>query len=166
MAGKILVVLAVVMLAAGCGTPGTTTAGAPARRSVDTAKPAVGAVAVVEVENFKLTKAEVKELKDASGGKAVLLTSEDSQAEYTVPALNKGTYDAILYGVGQSDSEDAVYVRVAGQAEERVFPAEWKKVMPFGAVRFTQPSDGPCKILLTFGEENVLLDRVEIVPAK
>jgi len=178
MRGAMLVLLAAVLVAAGCATGGGKTAGPSASPDALAAAPdalasaapdvlaAAGPATVIEVENFKLTKGNAVDLKDASGGKAVVLTDEAGEAEYTLPSLAKGTYELVIRGVGQSDKEDAVYVRVAGQAEERVFPEEWKKLLPFKAVRFTQPADGPCKIVLSFGEENVQLDRVEIRPVK
>jgi len=167
MRGTMALVLAAMLLVAGCATGGGKTAASePAVTGTKRGPVEGGPATVIEVENFKLTKAKVIDLAGAGGGKAVVFTDEAAEAEYTVPALPKGTYDVVIFGVGQSDREDAVYIRVAGQSEERVFPDEWKKLLPFRAVRFTQPDNGPCKIVLSFGEENVQLDRVEIRPGK
>ena len=71
-----------------------------------------------------------------------------------------------MHGFAPSDKEDAFYVRVAGQAEERRFIKDTGKFTDSEPVAFTMDKDGPCKIVLAFGEENVQFDKVEIRPAK
>ncbi len=115
---------------------------------------------VVEVEGFKLTDAEVKELASAAGGKTVVLKGDNSKVEGTVN-LKKGEYVVILYAMGPSQDEDACYMTIGAGAEERVYPEDVEAVLPTMEVYHTQKEDGPCSILITFAEENVHLDRVE-----
>ena len=115
----------------------------------------------VEVEEFDLTNAEVQELEGASSGKVVVLQDYDSKAETTIQ-LSKGKYKVIVYLLGPSEDEDAFYLKAGSSAEERLYPEEQGGIQPtVNSVDLTQEADGSCNILLTFGEPNVQLDRVE-----
>jgi len=156
MAGKTIAVLAVAVLAAGCAGVGVPTGG------VST----TGDVTVLEVENFKLNKANVVALDGASGGKAVVLVDEASEAGITIPMLKKGDYELIVHGLAPSYEEDAFLITVGDLAEERLFISDINRVLPTAPLPFTQRKDGPCKVVLMFGEDNVKLDRIEIRPVK
>jgi len=151
MTGRTMAVVAALVLAAGCAAVGYQ--GSPQR------------VTVLEMEKAALTKAVVKDLAGAGGGKAVLLTDESSEATLTVN-LKKGTYELTFYGLAPSYDEDAFYVRVGDGEEMRLVISDTGKLLPSKPVRFTVDKDGPCKILVSFAEENVQLDRVEIKPVE
>ena len=115
----------------------------------------------VEVEEFDLTNAEVQELEGASGGKVVVLQDESGKAEATIQ-LSKGNYEITVYALGPSSDEDAFYLTVGDNAEERRWPENPGEILPtLDVVNFTQEADGPCDILLRFAEPNVQLDRVQ-----
>jgi len=115
----------------------------------------------LEVEEFKLTNAKVQQLKGASGGKVVVLQDENGKAESTIP-LKKGNYEITVYALGPSSDEDAFYLTVGDNAQERRWPKNPGEILPtLDVVNFTQKADGPCDILLRFAEPNVRLDRVE-----
>ena len=166
MRGRLVAVCGLLVLAAGCaGMCGGGKAVATTESPKTMATVAPAGTIVVELEKFTLAKWEVKNLEGASGGKAVLLVDEAGQAETTVE-LKAGTYDLVVYGLAPSYEGDAFYVRVGPQAEERRVIKDIKQLLPCEPLRFTMAKDGPCKVLITFAEENLLLDRVEIRPVK
>jgi len=115
----------------------------------------------VEVEEFDLTNAQVQELDGASGGKVVVLRDKNGKAEATIK-LRKGSYEITVYALGPSYDEDAFYVTVGNNAQERRWPERPGEILPtLDVVNFTQKADGPCKILISFAEPNVQLDRVQ-----
>jgi hypothetical protein len=115
----------------------------------------------VEVEEFNLTNAQVQELEGASGGKVVVLQDKNSKAEATIP-LKKSKYEITVYALGPSYDEDAFYIKVGDNAEERRWTENIEEILPtLDVVNFTQKTNGPCNILLRFVEPNVKLDRVE-----
>ncbi len=115
----------------------------------------------VEVEEFKLTNAQVQELEGASGGKVVVLQDESSKAEATIQ-LKKGNYEITVYALGPSYDEDAFYVTVGNNAQERMWLKNTREILPtLDVLKFTQETDGPCNILILLAEPNVQLDRVE-----
>jgi len=115
----------------------------------------------LEVEEFKLTNAKVQQLKGASGGKVVVLQDENGKAEATIP-LKKGNYEITVYALGPSSDEDAFYLTVGDNAQERRWPKNPGEILPtLDVVNFTQKADGPCNILIRFAEPNVQLDRVQ-----
>ena len=115
----------------------------------------------VEVEEFDLTNAQVQELESASGGKVVVLQDESGKAEATIQ-LSKGNYEITVYALGPTYDEDAFYVTVGENAEERRWPENPGEILPtLDVVTFAQEADGPCDILLSFAEPNVQLDRVQ-----
>ncbi len=120
---------------------------------------------VLEVEKFELTNAKVQELAEASGGKTVVLKDDSSKAERTIN-LKAGNYNFTLYVQGASSEEDASYISVGGDSEERVYPDDVESILETQDVYYTQKEDGPCSIVITFAEENVQLDRVEIETVK
>jgi len=64
--------------------------------------------------------------------------------------------------MGQSPDEDAFYVTIGDNQQQRMWPEEPGEILPTGQlVYFTQKADGPCDILLSFAESNVKLDCVE-----
>ena len=148
---RLLAMLAMAMMAAGCGV-------------LEGRSP--GDATVVEVEAFKLTDAKVVALAGAGGGKAVVLADESSSAEIALPALKKGTYELLVYGFAPSYEEDAVLVSVGDQAYERLVLPDINKLLPAGPLTFTLAKDGACKVEISYTEDNVQLDRIEITPAK
>jgi len=120
----------------------------------------------LEVEDFKLTNADVQKLEGASGGKAVMLKDDYSQAEKTIQ-LGKGNYEVTVYALGASFDEDAFYLTVGNMAEERMWPENPGELLPTqDVILLAQEADGPCTIVLRFGEQNVQLDRVQVKPAQ
>lgn len=159
-----LLVLLSAVVAAGCATveEKVKTAAEEAAKVLPL-KPAPGAT-VLEVESFALTKATVKPLKGASGGKTVVL-AQDGRAEASV-TLPAGAYELAVVALAPSLAEDAFYVSVANQPETRLFPGETEKLAASRPVQFSLSAAGPCKVVLSFAEENVQLDRVEIRAVK
>ena len=156
MRAKWMVVLAVALVFSGCGERET---GLKIQKLTD------GAFSV-EVEDFTLTSAEVQKLAEASGGKVVMLQDEYGEAEATIQ-LGKGDYEVIVYAYGASFDEDAFFLTIGNQAEERLWPEAPGELLPTqDVVHLTQDADGPCTIVLRFGEPNVQLDRVVFKPAK
>jgi len=117
----------------------------------------------LEVEDFDLTNAEVQKLADASGKKVVVLKDDTSKAEKTIQ-LKKGEYKATVYVLGPSPNEDAFYLTIGDIAEERLYPDSTGEILPTWDIQFSQHADGPCKIIFTFAEQNVQLDRIQIKP--
>lgn len=115
----------------------------------------------LEVEDFKLSNAKVQQLDEASEGKVVVLQDASSEAEETIQ-LSKGDYQVTVFLLGTSPDEDAFYLTIGYRAEERLWAESPGNILPtLNSVHFTQKADGPCRILFTFAEPNVLLDRVE-----
>ena len=115
----------------------------------------------VEVEDFDLTGAKVLDLEGASGGKSVVLQDDTSKAETTIP-LSKGGYEIIVYGLAPSYDEDAFFMKVGGNPEQRMWMESPGEIVPtLEYVAYTQEADGPCDIVITYAEPNVELDRVE-----
>jgi hypothetical protein len=115
----------------------------------------------VEVEDFDLTGAKVLDLEGASGGKSVVLQDDTSKAEATI-RLSKGGYEIIVYGLAPSYDEDAFFMKVGGNAEQRMWmesPGDIVSTLEY--VAYTQEADGPCDIVITYAEPNVELDRVQ-----
>lgn len=157
-----MLVLLVTSVVAGCATVDNKVKTATEEAAkVLPLKPTPGAV-VLEVENFTLTKATIKPLNGASGGKTVVL-EQDGRAEASV-VLREGSYELIVVAFAPSLAEDAFYVSVGDRPETRLFPGETEKLAPSRPLQFSLPADGPCKVVLTFAEKNVQLDRVEIRP--
>jgi len=115
----------------------------------------------VEVEEFDLTNAKVLELEGAGGEKVVVLQDESGKAEATIK-LTKGSYEITVYALGPSYDEDAFFMKVGGNAEQRMWLESPGEILPtLEYVAFTQEADGPCDILITYVEPNVELDRVQ-----
>ncbi len=115
----------------------------------------------VEVEEFNLTNAQLQELEGASGGKVVVLQDESGKAEVTIQ-LSKGNYEITVYALGPSYDEDAFFLTVGNNAEQRMWMESPGDILPTLEVfNFTQEADGPCDILLRFAEPNVQLDRLQ-----
>jgi hypothetical protein len=119
---------------------------------------------VGEVERFERKKCEVRDLPGASGGEAVLLTSDDSEAAARLD-LKPGTYELVVYAYAPSYDADGFYVHVGDQLDQRVVVPDIGKVLPCKPVRF-QAGPGPCSLVLAFGEEGVLFDRVMVRPVE
>jgi hypothetical protein len=124
---------------------------------------AAGCATPLEVENFELTDAKVVDLAD--GGKAMLMTSDTSEATQTVE-LAAGDYELIVYAMAASLEEDAFFVTVGDSGQQRRFPKEVGKVLPADPVPFTVAEAGPVKIEISCAEANVKIDRVEIKPVE
>ena len=117
----------------------------------------------VEAEDFGLTDARVMDLEGASGGKTVVFEDASSKAEATIP-LSKGNYEITVYGMGPSYEEDAFFLTVDENAEQRMWMETPGDIMPtMEYYSYTQQADSPCHILLTYIEPNVELDRVKFV---
>jgi hypothetical protein len=117
----------------------------------------------VEVEDFELTNAKVMDLEGASGGKTVVLEDASGKAEATIP-LSKGNYEITVYGLGPSYEEDAFFLTVDGNAEQRMWMESPGDIVPtMEYYSYTQQADGPCHIMLSYIEPNVELDRVKFV---
>ncbi len=115
----------------------------------------------VEVEEFDLTNAEMLDLEGASGGKTVMLQDASGKAEATIQ-LSKGNYEITVYGMGPTYDEDAFFMKVGGNAEQRMWMESPGDLVPtLEHYNFTQESNGPCDILLRFVESNVELDRIQ-----
>jgi hypothetical protein len=115
----------------------------------------------VEVEDFNLTGAKVLDLEGASGGKSVVLQDDTGKAEATI-RLSKGGYEIIVYGLAPSYEEDAFFMKVGGNAEQRMWMESPGEIVPtLEYVAYTQEADGPCDIVITYAEPNVELDRVQ-----
>jgi hypothetical protein len=115
----------------------------------------------VEAEDFDLTGAKVLELEGASGEKSVVLQDATAQAEVTIQ-LKKGGYEITVYGLAPSYDEDAFFMKVGGNAEQRMWMESPDDIVPtLEYVAYTQEADGPCVIVITYAEPNVELDRVE-----
>ena len=150
MRAKWLVVLAIALVFSGCSTM---------------TKPRIQKVGkgtfFVEVEEFTLNNAEIEDLEEASGGKVVVLQDENATAEATIQ-LKRGNYEITVYALGPSFDEDGFYLTVGDAAEERLWPENPGELLPtLDVVNYTQEATGPCDILLSFGEPNVQLDRVQ-----
>lgn len=152
MRGQLIAVVALVLLAGGCSSLSAAEKVAPA-----------GTV-VREVEAFKLTDAKVEDLKGASGGKVVVMTTDAGEAELSV-TLKKGAYELKVYGLAPSYDEDAFYLTVGDGEEKRLVISDINKVLPSAPYAFTVAKDGACRILITYGEDNVKFDKVVIAPA-
>ena len=153
MRAKWIMVLAVALVAFGCSQTDE-----PKIKSVG------GKKFTLEMEDFKLTTAKVQDLEEASGGKVVVLQDEYSQAEKTIQ-LSKGNYQITVFALGTSFDEDAFYLSIGNTFEGRLYPESPGEILPtLDLVHYTQKADGPCKILFTYAEPNVLLDRIEFVP--
>jgi len=156
MRAKWMVVLAVALVFSGCGEKTT----GPKINKL------AGGAFFVEVEDFDLSNAEIQKLSEASGGKVVMLQDEYGEAEVTIQ-LGKGDYEVTVYALGASFDEDAFYLTVGNQAEERMWPEAPGELLPTADVVYlTQDADGPCTIVLRFGEPNVQLDSVEFKVAE
>ena len=117
----------------------------------------------VEVEEFDLTNAEVLELEGASGGKTIMLQDASGKANATIQ-LSKGNYEVTVYGLGPSYDEDAFYLTVGSEMQQRMWmegPGDIVPTLEYFA--YSQEADGPCDILLSFIESNVELDRIQFV---
>jgi hypothetical protein len=158
------IMLAVLLsLSAGCANCGNKCS-APAD-SVAVVASAPDGSATLEVESFKLAYGKIRDLKGATGGKAVELVDEPGEAEIVVN-LPKGDYALRVFGFATSYDADGFYIRVHDLDEKRLAVSGINKVLPTGTIKFTMAEAGPCKVVIAFGEEGVLFDRVEIKPAK
>ena len=159
---KNLAAVGIVLMLAGCATVNPCGECATGAACAKCAKEAAGGTTliVVEVEEFTLTGADVQKLAGAGGGKVAVLLGESSKAEKTIK-LSTGTYIVTVYAQGTSSEEDAFYLTVGNEMEERLYPDDVGEILPVPEVTHVQKADGPCKIAITFAEENVLLDRVE-----
>ena len=115
----------------------------------------------IEVEDFELTNAKILDLEGASGEKSVVLQDDTGKAEATIQ-LSKGGYEIIIYALGPTYDEDAFFMKVGGNEEQRMWvesPGDIVTTLEY--VAYTQEADGPCDILITYIEPNVELDRVQ-----
>ena len=157
-----MAVLAIALMFTGCGEKRETCGPTKSKETKLLGKD----VFSLEVEDFKLTNAEVQKLEGASGGKAVMLKDDYSRAEKTIQ-LSKGKYEVTVYALGASFDEDAFYLTVGNLAEERMWPENPGELLPTqDVIHLTQEADGPCNIALRFGEKNVQLDRVQFKPVQ
>ena len=117
----------------------------------------------VEVEEFDLTNAEIVELEGASGGKTVMLQDASGKAEATIK-LSKGSYEVTVYGLGPSYDEDAFYLSIGSEMQQRMWMESPGDIVPtLEYYNHSQEADGTCHILLSFIEPNVELDRVQFM---
>ena len=115
----------------------------------------------VEIEDFDLTGAKVLDLEGASSEKSVVLQDEKARAEATIQ-LNKGSYEIIVYGMAPSYDEDALFMKVGSNAEQRMWMESPDDIVPtLEYIAYTQEANGPCAIVITYAEPNVELDRVQ-----
>jgi hypothetical protein len=117
----------------------------------------------VEVEDFELFNAKVLDLEGASGEKSVVLQDDSSKAKATIK-LSKGRFEISVYGLAPSYEEDAFYVTVADNEQQRMWIESPEDILPtLEYVAHTQEADGPCDIVITYIEPNVELDKVEFI---
>jgi len=134
------------------------------------AAPAAVKGGVMEAEHMVLKDCSVKELASASGGKAVLMDKDTSEARCTI-YLAEGTYGVSVYMQGESTDEDAVFVTMAGGDKYRVFADPWGEVvagtvleLEGTSIPVTMKASGPCEVVLTTAEKNVYVDRIVFTP--
>jgi hypothetical protein len=155
-----MAVFASALMFSGCGEQGKPVSPAKVKETKILGKDMFS----LEVEDFKLTNAEVQKLEGAGGGKVVVFKDDYSRAEKTIQ-LGKGKYEVTVYALGPSFDEDAFYLTVGNLAEERRWPENPGELLPTqDTISLTQEADGPCNITLRFGEKNVQLDRVQFKP--
>ena len=120
---------------------------------------------VMEIESFKLTKAGVQNMKEASGGKVVVFDQEGSRAETTYK-LPPGWYGAVLYVWAEDAESDSVHLMIeaddynAGVAEQPVLCWDKKKIAPCNQMIFKVGDDRERKIVLRTDKKGIRLDRL------
>ena len=121
---------------------------------------------VLEAKKLTLKDCELKALEGATGGKAVLMDKDSSEAKGTVD-LKKGKYKVVVYAQGASSDEDAVFVTIGDGRKTRVYAQEHGKIVPANLMgsedqffTVTIDKDGRVAVLLTMAEKNVYVDRV------
>ena len=115
---------------------------------------------VLEAEDFRLARARVRKLADASGGKAVLFDYLDGHAARTL-RLKKGTYEVLAYIMAPHREADAFFMKVAG-TYKRLYADEQKKISKATKMTVRISRDGPCELRIEPAETDFYIDRVEI----
>ena len=117
----------------------------------------------LEVEDFTLTEATVRNLPEAGGGKAVALLGENSSASRTIQ-IAAGSYELYVFIRGTDSEQDAIFVTIAG-TEYRFYNDDHGVLGPATSndgdpVVVSIPADGKYSVTLTFAEPGVLIDRL------
>jgi len=116
---------------------------------------------IVEAEALLLESgATIVDVADASGGKAVLLPTTNSQGRATV-YLAKGVYDLSMYLKADDSDHDAARVTI-GLVSVRTYPKR-PGVTAAGvqSTRAEVDADGVYELTLIAGESGVIADRIE-----
>jgi len=145
------------------GTPAGSATPAPATKA---AAPAPAGEIALRSDKLTLKDCDLKALVGATGGKAVLMDKDSSQAQGTVE-LKKGKYKVVVYAQGGSADEDAVFITIGDGRKTRVYAKDHGSVVPANLVgsedqffTVTIDKDGPVTVLLTMAEKNVYVDRI------
>ena len=121
----------------------------------------------LEAEEMDLRGIAVRELKDASRGKALHFTQPGSRAKRSVD-LRSGAYELQVVLQAPKANEDAVVVRLAGK-EFRLRPEKEGALAPGRlrdrpTVRVEIPEEEDYEIRIEFAQADVWVDRVLLVP--
>ena len=162
-----LLTLAAAGLLFGCGPAGQTTgtseaprlAKEPAPAPTPTPAPVAGGdwEVSLEAEAFKANGPKVKDLKEASGGKALHFETGGS-AELTLD-LAADDYRLKVYAMAPDDTSDAFYVKIAG-LDQRTFPRDTGALTACRAMGFTVKEAGPVTLKIDAAENGFYIDRV------
>jgi hypothetical protein len=122
--------------------------------------PADGKKLVVEGESFLLERVQLRELKGASGGKAVLFDYLDGFAKRTVK-LKPGSYEVMAYIYAPHREADAFFMKLAG-SYERICADKKQEVSTCTKMTVKVDKPGGYELRLEPAETNFMIDRVEI----
>lgn len=116
---------------------------------------------IVEAEALALASgATIVDVADASGGKAVLLATTNSQGQATV-ALAKGTWNVSMFLKADDSEHDAARVSV-GSVSLRTYPRRQGRTSAGKvSMRADVDADGVYQLTLIAGESGVIVDRIE-----
>ncbi len=116
---------------------------------------------ILEAEALELASgAIIVDVADASGGKAVLLATTNSQGQATV-ALTKGVWNVSMFLKADDSDHDAARVSV-GAISVRTYPSKPGRTSAgVQSVRADVDADGVYQLTLIAGESGVIVDRIE-----
>lgn len=116
---------------------------------------------IVEAEALALASgATIVDVADASGGKAVLLVTTNSQGQATV-ALTRGTWNVSMFLKADDSEHDAARVSV-GSVSLRTYPSRQGRTSAGKvSLRADVDADGVYQLTLIAGESGVIVDRIE-----
>jgi poly(beta-D-mannuronate) lyase len=116
---------------------------------------------ILEAEALELASgAIIVDVADASGGKAVLLATTNSQGQATV-ALAKGVWNVSMFLKADDSEHDAARMSV-GSVSVRTYPSKPGRTSTgVQSVRADVDADGVYQLTLIAGESGVIVDRIE-----